>query len=602
MTRTRHLHVLVTVAAVGLSIVGVPPADAAPGSYTVQSLHFRVAVGPDDSTICDLDGDVYVPARARGSRRVPAVLMTNGWLGEKGGQSGVAQAFAQRDYVTVTYSGLGWGGSSCKIMLDDPQWDGKAASQIVSYLGGAPGIAFTDAAHSKPAKRMDAVILDRTNHAGVAARYDPRVGMVGGSYGGGIQFAAASADARIDTIVPTNTWNDMSYAIAPNGATATKGVSSATPGAFKTVYGAGLLGTGAPSAVTGQTQPQRLVGCPNLVDRFCPDMSTAAAAGFLTPDALRFYRSISPVSFMPKIKIPVLLIQGEWDTLFNLNEAIANYQALKAQSTPVKMIWHSGGHSGPDAPGESSSTPDFSREYRSQRIFAWLQRYLRDIPVDTGPEFSYFRPWIKYSGSSTPAYASSSRFPVGHPKLFHLSGSGMLSESAWAVQSGSQTLVTPPAGVATSANPVDLVAPLDPTAPKPEADAPGTAASWTTPVLTSPLDVAGSPRLTLKVDAPLAASTQSDDPATQLVLFVKLLDVAPDGSASLIRYQNLPVRIPDVTKPVQITLGGLVHRFAPGHQLRLTVAGGSANYRGNSVANAVTIPSGVGQVLTLPVL
>jgi ABC-2 type transport system ATP-binding protein len=143
---------------------------------------------------------------------------------------------------------------------------------------------------------------------------------------------------------------------------------------------------------------------------------------------------------------------------------------------------------------------------------------------------------------------------------------------------------------------------LDPTAPKPEADAPGTAASWTTPVLTSPLDVAGSPRLTLKVDAPLAASTQSDDPATQLVLFVKLLDVAPDGSASLIRYQNLPVRIPDVTKPVQITLGGLVHRFAPGHQLRLTVAGGSANYRGNSVANAVTIPSGVGQVLTLPVL
>jgi predicted acyl esterase len=599
MTRTRRLRVFVTVAAVGLSIAGVPRAGAAPDSYTVQSLHFRVAVGPNDSTICDLDADVYVPAKATGSRRVPAVLMTNGWLGEKGGQSGVAQAFARRDYVTVTYSGLGWGGSSCKIMLDDPQWDGKAASQIVSYLGGAPGIAFADAAHTKPAKRMDAVILDRTNNAGGVSQYDPRVGMVGGSYGGGIQFAAASADARIDTIVPANTWNDMSYAIAPNGATATKGVSSATPGAFKVVYGAGLLGTGAPSAVTGQTQPQRLVGCPNLVDRFCPDMSAAAAAGFLSPDAVAFYRSISPATFMPKIKIPVLLIQGEWDTLFNLNEAVANYRALKAQGTPVKMIWHSGGHSGPDAPGESSSTPDFSREYQSQRIF---QRYLHGVPVDTGPQFSYFRPWIKYGGSAAAAYASSTSFPVGHAKAFYLSGSGTLSNSPRAVQSGAQTLVTPPAGVVTSANPVDLVAPLEPAAPKPEADAPGTAASWTTPVLTSPIDVAGSPRLTLKVDAPLAASTQSDDPATQLVLFVKLLDVGPDGSASLIRYQNLPVRIPDVTKPVQITLGGLVHRFAPGHQLRLTVAGGSANYRGNSVSNAVTISSGVGQVLTLPVL
>ena len=51
----------------------------------------------------------------------------------------------------------------------------------------------------------------------------------------------------------------------------------------------------------------------------------------------------------------MLLAQGEFDTLFNLNEAAATYQALKAQGTPVKMIWHSWGHSnGTPAPGELS--------------------------------------------------------------------------------------------------------------------------------------------------------------------------------------------------------------------------------------------------------
>ncbi|WP_207938682.1 CocE/NonD family hydrolase [Actinomadura darangshiensis] len=56
-------------------------------------------------------------------------------------------------------------------------------------------------------------------------------------------------------------------------------------------------------------------------------------------------------SYLPRIKAPTLLVQGQTDTLFNLQEAAATYRDLKAQNTPVKMIWHSGGHSGPNAPG-----------------------------------------------------------------------------------------------------------------------------------------------------------------------------------------------------------------------------------------------------------
>ena len=52
---------------------------------------------------------------------------------------------------------------------------------------------------------------------------------------------------------------------------------------------------------------------------------------------------------MSKIKVPTLLVQGEKDTLFNLNEASTTYAALKKQGTPVKMVWQSWGHSDSDA-------------------------------------------------------------------------------------------------------------------------------------------------------------------------------------------------------------------------------------------------------------
>ena len=49
---------------------------------------------------------------------------------------------------------------------------------------------------------------------------------------------------------------------------------------------------------------------------------------------------------MKQVKAPTLLVQGQKDTLFNLNEAVATYASLQAQGTPVKMVWQSWGHSG----------------------------------------------------------------------------------------------------------------------------------------------------------------------------------------------------------------------------------------------------------------
>ena len=81
------------------------------------------------------------------------------------------------------------------------------------------------------------------------------------------------------------------------------------------------------------------------------------------------------------------------------------------------------------------------------------------------------------------------------------------------------------------------------------------------------------------------------------MLFAKVLDVATDGTATLIKGQVAPIRIADAGKPVHVTLPGIVHRFAKGHQIRVVIAGASPNYRGGLTPTPVTIAGGKGQVL-----
>ena len=229
--------------------------------HTVTTLHFKVTVGPQgDAQTCDIVGDVYRPATATKRHRAPAVLTTNGFGGSKNDQRGMARLLAGRGYVVLSYSGLGFGGSGCKISLDAPAYDGRAAQQLISYLGGAPGIAFLDADHTRPAPRLTVVTLDK--------RRDPRVGMVGGSYGGAVQLAAASVDRRLDTIIPLITWNDLSYSFGPNAATQTSGVSTRTPGAVKLFWGLGFSAFGMVSGVTQRPGgPGPTAPLPQLPDR-----------------------------------------------------------------------------------------------------------------------------------------------------------------------------------------------------------------------------------------------------------------------------------------------------------------------------------------------
>src|SRR5438552_9663947 len=133
------------VRSIGLAVLlliplGTPAAPAATvtAGYTVRTIHVATLVGPRDDTPCDVVADLYLPDSASPRRRVPAILTTNGFGGAKddANQAATGRAFAAHGYAVLSYSGLGFGGSGCKITLDDPDWDGKAARQLVDYRAG----------------------------------------------------------------------------------------------------------------------------------------------------------------------------------------------------------------------------------------------------------------------------------------------------------------------------------------------------------------------------------------------------------------------------------------------------------------------------------
>src|SRR5262249_15237468 len=67
----------------------------------------------------------------------------------------------------------------------------KDTSQLVSWLA-----------------RQPRVLLDR--------RGDPRTGITGASYGGGLALLAAAYDHRIDAVVAQSAWNNLATALFPN--------------------------------------------------------------------------------------------------------------------------------------------------------------------------------------------------------------------------------------------------------------------------------------------------------------------------------------------------------------------------------------------------
>jgi hypothetical protein len=175
-----------------------------------------------------------------------------------------------------------------------------------------------------------------------------------------------------------------------------------------------------------------------------------------------------------------------------------------------------------------------------------------------------------------------------------LSGTNRLVPTRGSVQHGTSSFLAAPGAAGSGGSFTELPAQLP--------DNPATSAGYETAPLGEDVDVVGVPRLTVKLDAPTFAQTQAVSPATKLVVFAKLVDLDAAGNATLPRNLLSAVRVGDVTKPVEIQLPGIVHRFPKGHRIRLVVGTANATNRNTNAAGPVSITTdqAAPATLTLP--
>ena len=186
----RILAAVVAAVLVAAAVIAGLVVASRPAPIGVRNLRIAVTDGPRDDQHVLLDATFFTPA---GRGKVPAILVAHGFGQTKNAVRPEAEQLARAGFAVLTWSARGFGQSTGQIALDSPDYEVKDVEQLVSWLA-----------------RQPRVLLD---HPG-----DPRVGITGASYGGGIALLAAAYDHRIDAIVPQITWNNLATALFPNAA------------------------------------------------------------------------------------------------------------------------------------------------------------------------------------------------------------------------------------------------------------------------------------------------------------------------------------------------------------------------------------------------
>lgn len=584
----------------GPAVTAPGPAAGAPGFHRVAGEPFAtreamvtVSDGPADDHTTTIDTTLYRPRTARAGSPSPAILMTHGFGLTKDSAEVVNTAtfLARHGYVVLTYTAQGFGASSGCVSLQSRDYDVKDASQLITKV-------------LAPARY---VTHDRRG---------PVVGMVGGSYGGGIQANVAENDPRVRAIVPFRTWNHLQYSLDPNNWVVPGDPTGFTheladQGVFKRLWTSAFFASGQQQTTDGEPSCVQDAGaggtvpCGGFRIEVCQTFADVSSTGDGTDADRALLLDSSATKQIDRLRVPTLLVQGQSDTLFTLNDAVATYTALRRRHVPVQMIWNSGGHGGySSAPGEcepfdgNGSADTFAHCYLPLRFLRFFDHYLRGEGTP-GPGFSWFRDWVAYDGSGpTNAYANAPRFPLPGRTTFALSGTDALvpvAPGAPPASAGSIDLVDPPNGqpAAYTETPNFTGPDANPRVPLDPMDVPGQFADFTSAPFDHAVTSVGVPQVRL----PLAHQAPTD-----LTILAKVWDVAPDGTATLIHRLVAPARVPSdqLSSPVTIKLLGFAHRFAAGHAVRLTLCTTDAAFYDDAVPDVVTVTTGPGSRFVLP--
>lgn len=602
------LAVVIVPAAGDEAATGEAPGGPGPHAFTVEAFTLEVMTGPERDLAVTIDADLWVPASATAATPAPTVLTTHGFGGHKATSEQITNAayFASHGYVVLSYTSMGFGGSSSCIGLDSLDYDVPVAVAAIDHLAGLPFVA-TDAAG------------------------DPQVGIVGGSYGGGAQGLIGAVDDRVDALAVGRSWHTLQYSLVPNnwipaGADLWD-LAAADQGVFKQAWTSLFFASGSAQPAQGAggcdpiTQQSEFPGqapCAGFVPEICPVYAQLTATGD-TDQAGRDLVARSAVrTVIDRLDVPTLLLQGQPDTLFTPTEAAATYRGLRDRGVPTAMIWHSGGHGGYQTPageaeaysGQWDDTPEaqaeFSRGYLPRRTLQWFDRHVRGRDVDTGPSFAWFRDHVEVDleasgGSAAPAFGTATDFPVPGAEALAFTldpAQGTLTADGSTIGGGTAQIFSPAGGEPASFSELPNFSSPGDVGDQPPFDPPGQAVTFRTVPITAPTEIVGAPllRVHLAHQAP-----------TDLRLFAKLIDVAEDGSQTLIRRFVAPARIPGeaiAAGPVEVRLQAIAWRVEAGHALELVLATTDQAFWNQRVADVVTISStpDAPSTLTLPAL
>lgn len=559
------------VALVVVAGVGTAVAVAAGGDEPVrqEDRFLSMPETPGSDATVQLDTSFFTT----GTGPRPAVLLAHGFGGSKEGERERAQQLARQGYAVLTWSARGFGHSGGRIGLNAPDREVEDVRHLVDWLAQRPEV------------RLD-------------GPGDPRVGITGASYGGAVSLLGSAYDSRIDAVASQITWWNLADALFPQGVRG----SGAVDGVFKKLWAGIFFTTGSagdlgPSgeAPRGGTGPQQApgdsadatVGGGRFLDELCRMYDRVATAGHADPEAVALLDRSSPSSVAGRLKAPTLVVQGQQDSLFPLDQGDAIARAVAANGAPVAVDWFAGGH---DGGTDTSARVD-------DRVGAWFDRYLQepagqDPPGSTGPAFRVTRTGgVDSTGFQAVLRGASADAYPG------LAGTGSRQVELTGGKAGAeQTFANPPGGAPPNISALPGIGALSQAASLGAGlslDFPGQYAGFDSAPLDGQLHLTGQPTVTVKVAA--------DRP--DAVLFAKLYDVAPDGKQTLPQQLSAPLRVTGADAPggrtVTVALPTVDHTFAAGHRLRLVLAATDLAYASPaepatyrvSLAGPVTAPT-----------